>query len=32
VWAVFYGWGEDNICPQYGGELEPVSENTATKK
>jgi hypothetical protein len=30
--AVFCGWGVGKVCPKCGGKLEPVPENTATKK
>jgi len=29
--AVWHGWGEDKVCPECGGKLEPVPEDTATK-
>lgn len=30
--AVWYGWGYEKGCPKCGGKLEPVPENSATKK
>lgn len=30
--AVWYGWGVGKVCQKCGGKLEPVPENSATKK
>ena len=30
--AVWHGWGEGKVCPECGGKLELVPEDTATKK
>ncbi len=30
--SIWHGWGKCKVCPKCGGELEPVPENSATKK